>query len=85
MDWLIVNCFSDIHIFQLAYSTLYKEELYYIPEEYMLQMFLYPYRTSIFAYTIVLKLLVYQTWRIWANNPKSKKEIIYNSLFDAIG
>ena len=51
----MVSCFSDTYIFQLAYNILDKEELHYIPEEYMLQMFLYPYRTSIFAYTIVLK------------------------------
>jgi hypothetical protein len=31
--------FSDIRIFQLAYSILYKEVLHYIREKYMLQMF----------------------------------------------
>jgi hypothetical protein len=55
MDRLIFNCFFDIRIFQLAYSILHKEELHYIPQEYMPQMSLYPYRMSIFAYTHVLK------------------------------
>lgn len=55
MDSLIFSCFFDTRIFQLAYSILYKEELHYIPEEYMPQMSLYPYRMSTFAYTPVLK------------------------------